>query len=63
LILENPEALASFRSEGIRAAKAVLEKTDPSITSNLYATIDKALAELRTISMVEITALRDGEFF
>lgn len=59
-ILENEDALRKFESEGIRAARLVLQDANPSIVSNLYSIIDQATAELETISLQEITALQNG---
>lgn len=60
-ILENTEALAKLEDEGIRAARQVLERTNPSISSNLYGTIDQMVSELESISLQEITALQKGD--
>lgn len=56
-ILENEEAYRTFQTKGIIEAKAVLKRLDPSITSNLWSTVDQAIAELETISLNEIKAL------
>jgi len=60
-VLENEEALAKLESDGIRAARLVLEQANPSMASNLYSTVDQACAELETISLQEITALQNGD--
>ena len=59
-ILENEEAVKKFEKEGIKAARLVLQAADPSIVSNLYSAIDQASGELEGISLLEITALREG---
>ncbi len=60
-ILENEESMRKFEKEGIRAARIILEKADPSMSSNLYSTVDQACTELETISLQEITALKNGD--
>jgi hypothetical protein len=59
-ILDNPEARKKFEKDGIKAARAVLQAADPSLVSNLYSAIDQASIELESISLVEITALQEG---
>ncbi len=60
-ILKNKEAYDKFLKHGISEAKLVLFKSNPSLESNLYNTIDLASSELETIPLVEIEALRDGD--
>src|SRR5262249_43061568 len=60
-ILENAEAMAKLEDSGIRAARQVLERTNPSISSNLYGTIDQMVSELESISLQEITAIQKGD--
>lgn len=60
-ILANADAAAKFHAEGIRVAEAVLYNKNPSLVSNLYSTIDMASQELENVSLMEITALQDGD--
>ena len=59
-IRENEEAVKKFEKEGIKAARLVLQAADPSIVPNLYSAIDQASGELEGISLLEITALQEG---
>lgn len=59
-ILENEKVLEAFEDAGARAAKMVLHEKNPSLVSNLWATIDRAVDELRTIPLIEIEDLRKG---
>jgi hypothetical protein len=59
-ILENEDALRKFEKEGIRAARLILHDANPSIVSNLYSSIDQAITQLESISLLEITALQEG---
>jgi hypothetical protein len=59
-ILENENALKKFETEGLKAARQVLQAADPSLASNLYSAIDQATNELSTISLQELTDLEEG---
>ena len=59
-ILENEKALDMLLTNSVREAKAILYKTNPSLISNLYNTIDGATKELESISLQEIQALKKG---
>ena len=60
-ILDNPEAYKKFLSKDIKAAITILHQENPSLISNLYSTIDNATEELKTISLVEVQALKDKD--
>lgn len=60
-VLDNEDALAELEENGMQAARKVLESADPSMSSNLYGTIDQMTAELESISLQEITALQEGD--
>lgn len=60
-ILDNHEAYQKFLTKGIKESIAVLYQADPSLLSNLYSTIDQAIAELKTISLQEIQTLKSGD--
>lgn len=60
-ILDNYEAYQKFLTKGIKESIAVLYQADPSLVSNLYSTIDQAIAELQTISLQEIQTLKSGD--
>jgi hypothetical protein len=60
-ILANDEARKKFEKQGIREAQAVLYNTNPSLVSNLYSVVDQAAQELENASLVEITALQNGD--
>lgn len=60
-VLENEKAFGEFSKSGIRAAQQVLISSDPSLASNLYSTLDQAAVQLENVSMVEITAIKNGD--
>jgi|GraSoiStandDraft_55_1057291.scaffolds.fasta_scaffold21913_2 hypothetical protein len=60
-ILENDKALEAFEEGGARAAKQVLHEKNPSLGSNLWATIDRAAVELLNMPLVEIEDLKKGQ--
>ncbi len=60
-ILANDDAEKKFLKEGIREAQAVLYDKNPSLVSNLYSAVDQASEELENASLVEITALQNGD--
>jgi hypothetical protein len=60
-ILANEEAKKKFETHGMREAQAVLYNTNPSLVSNLYSVVDQAAQELENISLVEVTALENGD--
>ncbi len=57
-ILENEAAFEIFQTQGIEAAKAILKSLDPSMTSNLWSSVDQATAELKSMALDEINALK-----
>lgn len=59
-ILESDKALEAFENTGARAAKQILHDKDPSLGSNLWATIDKATGELLNMPLVEVQDLKTG---
>ena len=60
-ILESDKALQSFEEGGARAAKSVLHEKNPSLGSNLWATIDRAATELLSMPLIEIEDLKKGQ--
>jgi len=60
-ILKNEEAFERFQKAGIREAQAVLYDKNPSLVSNLYSAIDQASVQLENASLVEVTALQNGD--
>jgi len=60
-ILANPDALKSLEKHDVVKANAVLQAENPSLTSNLYAAIDRAAEELESIALNELRALQDGD--
>ena len=59
-ILETPEARQAFENGGARVAKQVLHDNNPSLGSNLWATIDKASLELLSMPLLEIEDLKNA---
>ena len=59
-ILENDDALKKFQTEGIKAARLILQAADPALASNLYSAIDHATNELSTMALTEIVDLEEG---
>jgi hypothetical protein len=59
-ILETDKALEAFENGGVRAANTVLHQKNPSLVSNFWATMDRAVAELRSVPLLEIEDLRRG---
>jgi len=59
-ILNNPKALEVLRKSTVQAAVMVLNKEDPSRTSDLYFSIDEAIKQLRNIPLAEIKELEAG---
>jgi hypothetical protein len=59
-VLDNPKALEILRKKGIQAAVTVLNKEDPSRSSDLYFSIDEAIRQLRNIPLAEIKELEAG---
>lgn len=59
-ILENPEASQAFEKDGARSAKTVLHEWNPSLASNLWATVERAAEELRSMPLMEIEDLKSG---
>jgi hypothetical protein len=59
-ILENDMALEAFEEGGANAAKTVLHHKNPSLVSSLWATIDRAINELRSAPLLEIEDLQTG---
>jgi hypothetical protein len=59
-ILENEDALAKFKTDGIKAARQILQAADPALASNLYSAIDQATTELSTMALTEIVDLEEG---
>lgn len=59
-ILEADKALEAFEDGGAPAAKLVLHEKNPSLASSFWATIDRAIDELRIVPLLEIEDLRKG---
>jgi hypothetical protein len=60
-ILNNPKALEVLRKSNVQAAVMVLNKEDPSRTSDLYFSIDETIKQLRNIPLAEIKELEAGD--
>jgi len=59
-ILSDDRALAKFVAGDIAGARQVLYDVNPSMVSSLYAVVDQATHELRTIPLTELEDLRNG---
>lgn len=59
-ILANPKALEILRKKDIQAAESVLNREDPSRSSDLYSSVDEAIRQLRNIPLAEIKELEAG---
>jgi hypothetical protein len=59
-ILGGDKALEAFEEGGARAAKQVLHQHNPSLGSNLWATIDRAAQELLSMPLLEIEDLKNA---
>ena len=59
-ILSNDRAIAKFVAGDMAGARQVLYDVNPSMVSSLYALVDQATYELRTIPLTELEDLRDG---
>lgn len=59
-ILKSDQALEAFEDGGAQAAKAVLHDKNPSLVSNFWATVDRAVEELKGVPLLEIEDLRGG---
>lgn len=59
-ILLNDLALGKFLSGSMEDAKRVLYDENPSMVSSLYAVLDQATQELKTIPLTELEDLREG---
>ncbi len=60
-ILETEEAYKAFLKAGIRQAVEELHKSNPSLGSNFYSSLDRASEELENISLAEIRELKAGD--
>lgn len=60
-VLESKEAMQALEKKGMRAAREILQKSNPSMVSNLYGALDQTCVELESISLQEITALQNGD--
>jgi len=59
-ILDNPKALDVLRKSTIQAAESVLNREDPSRSSDLYFSVDETIRQLRNIPLAEIKELEAG---
>ena len=59
-IIDNPKAFEAFRQNNTQAAEMVLNKDDPSRSSDLYWSIDETTRQLRNIPLAEIKELEAG---
>ncbi len=59
-IMHNPAAFAKFKKGDMQGARQVLYDANPSIASSLYAIVDQATNELRTIALSELEELQNG---
>jgi hypothetical protein len=57
-ILDNAKALEVLKRTGVQAAVGVLNKEDPSRSSDLYFSVDEAVRQLRNIPLAEIKDLQ-----
>jgi hypothetical protein len=60
-ILNNDQALKALEKSGVDKARAIVHAGNPSLTSNLYSSLDRAAAELETIALTEIKELQAGD--
>ena len=60
-ILYTDKALEAFEYGGAQSAKSVLHERNPSLVSSFWATIDRAVEELRSVPLLEIEDLRKGQ--
>ena len=59
-ILDTDKALEAFEYGGTQSAKSVLHERNPSLVSNFWATIDRAVEELRSVPLLEVEDLKNG---
>lgn len=59
-IMENSAAFAKFKKGDMQGARQVLYDANPSMASSLYAIVDQATSELRTIALDELEDLQNG---
>lgn len=59
-ILDNADAFKKFETDGVKAARLILQAADPALASNLYSAIDQATNELSTMALTEIVDLEEG---
>jgi len=57
-ILTNEAALNAFTDGGAVAARQVLQQRNPALVSSLWATVDRAISELRGAPLLEIEDLQ-----
>ncbi len=60
-ILDNPKALESLKNKDTQAAVSILNKEDPSRSSDLYFSIIETIRQLRNIPLAEIKDLQAGD--
>jgi hypothetical protein len=59
-LLSNTQAFAMFVGGDVMGARQVLYNANPSMVSEFYATVDRAIHELRTIPLAELEDLQKG---
>jgi hypothetical protein len=59
-VLDNPKALEVLKKGTIQAAESVLNREDPSRSSDLYFSVDETIRQLRNIPLAEIKELEAG---
>jgi hypothetical protein len=59
-ILGNEAASRAFMTGGVLSSRAVLHVTNPALVSNLWATVDRAISELRNAPLIEVEDLQRG---
>src|SRR2546421_6127758 len=59
-ILDMDKALEAFEYGGTQSAKSVLHERNPSLVSSFWATIDRAVEELRSVPLLEVEDLKKG---
>jgi len=59
-ILGTDKALEAFAYGGMPSAQSVLHERNPSLVSSFWATIDRAVDELRNVPLLEVEDLKKG---
>jgi hypothetical protein len=59
-ILSDTSTMTTFERDGLAAATAVLHNSNPALASNYWATIARAVDELRSTPLLELQDLQSG---